>query len=115
MGQGQQVVENDGRDAGGPDDANGDGDDVYKKAITYAGLDYSRVHRDSLGYDTVLIEELDDADALIRATEQKYLNSSIFDAGLLTDVTLIDADGTTRVRGSTVGYRFREDWSLRRS
>lgn len=101
-----EIVEDDGRDAGGPDDAAGDGDDVYKQRITYGGLGYSRVHRDSLGYATVRIEELDDADGLLRATVHDYLNDSVFTAGLLTDVTLIDADGTTAVRGSTVEYQF---------
>ena len=98
----------DGRDRSGPGDDTGDGDDTYTSRFEYRGLNYSVVHRDSLGYDTVVTTETDDSGTALRVTEQKYLNDNIFDAGLLTDVTLFEPDGVTPIRGSTVTWGFHD-------
>ena len=100
-----EVVADDGRDNNGPTD--GDGDDVYKRTFAYDGLDYDRAHRASLGYSSVVTNEVDDSDVPLRIMEQTFLNDNVFVAGLLTEVTTKDGAGNL-VRGSTVAWGFRD-------
>jgi RHS repeat-associated protein len=102
----------DGRSIDGatPDGTNTTGH--YASTIDYAGLDYSRTHRASLGFDTVTVTELDtvDGDTPVRINEQLFLNDNIFVKGLLTEATMYEPDGADRVaiRGSTVTWGFRD-------
>jgi hypothetical protein len=87
----------------------------YASTIDYAGLKYDRTHRESLGFDTVTITELDTTagDAPLRINEQTYLNDSVFVKGLMTSATMFEPDGTdavdgrAQVRGSSVTWGFR--------
>lgn len=97
-----ELTRDDGRDNGV-----GDGDDTTRQTFTYSGLGYDRVHRDSLGYSFVVTTEHGNAGAVIESTEHTYLNDHVFEAGLLTEVKLKDADGNA-YRGSTVSWGFRD-------
>jgi RHS repeat-associated protein len=102
----------DGRSTDGATPAGTNTTGHYASTIDYAGLDYSRTHRASLGFDTVTVTELDtvDGDTPVRINEQLFLNDNIFVKGLLTEATMYEPDGAGRVavRGSTVTWGFRD-------
>lgn len=82
----------------------GDGADVQEVEYEYAGLAYDRVHRQSLGFDTVVADEMDvrpDRDAVLRTTTTDYRNDSVFDAGLQEAVTVSTPTGQTLHRATT--------------
>lgn len=71
----------------------GDGPDVATSTVDYTGGNYDFVHRSDLGFRTVTVRELGaDGSTVLRTTKRTYSNDSVFDAGLLTDVSLYDGD-----------------------
>ena len=84
----------------------GDGVNVRTTDFSYAGLKSDRLHRDSLGYQTVVETELDASNTPARTTTHSYLNDNVFNSGLETD---------TLVRSAAGGYLHgtRQTWTLR--
>jgi RHS repeat-associated protein len=85
----------------------GDGVNVRTTGYTYSGLKSDRLHRDSLGYRSVIETEFDAANTPLRRTTHTYLNNSIFDAGLETDTLVRDASDGSYLHGT------RQTWTLR--
>lgn len=88
----------------------GDGADISATTYAYAGLRYDRVHRQSLGYNTITASELDTAlpaRPVLRVTTSAYYNDSVFTAGLQRSVTTTTPTGAL-LRKATSTYGFRD-------
>jgi RHS repeat-associated protein len=87
----------------------GDGADRTATNFDYDGLRFDRVHRETLGYDTITATEMDTETAPetpLRVTVTEYGNDNVFVAGLPTSVTLRAPDGTLLRRARTAwGFR----------
>ncbi len=62
----------------------GDGADVQRSRYSYEGAVYDPLLRDALGFSSVREDQVDQAGTLLRRYEREYLNSTPYDAGLLT-------------------------------
>jgi RHS repeat-associated protein len=74
----------------------GDGPDHQLTTYQYANNKYDPLERDVLGYQTVTEEQHDTSVAgnpVLRSTKREYLNSTIFDQGLLASETLLYPNG----------------------
>lgn len=101
----------------------GDGDDIARTTFSYSGNRYDRLLRDVLGFAVVEETEWTVSDSLInppagitptataeRLSRRRYLNSTPFESGLMTEESLwtVDAAGTPLLRRE----RTLTDWTF---
>jgi RHS repeat-associated protein len=98
----------------------GDGVDNQLTSFSYDGGRYDRLHRQQLGFATVVQKELDPTHcssdtppvcATVRTTTTTYLNNNVFDAGLVASSLLTQpaeppASGVTRLKDLVNTYQY---------
>ena len=89
----------------------GDGVDITATRYEYDGMNYDRLHRESLGFATVTEHELDvtaATDVTLRTTVREFLNDNVFNAGLERSVRVIDPKTGSPLQGSDWSWGFRD-------
>ena len=89
----------------------GDGANIQKVEYDYAGLNYDRVHRQSLGFGAITAREMDvvpNPDVALRTTTTDYFNDSVFSAGLQKDVTVKAGAAGQTLHSATTTWGFRD-------
>ena len=83
-----------------------DGISDVHRTYEYGTLRHQFVHREGLGFDSMVERELAEDGAILRSTEHEYLNSSVFDSGLEVGTTLYAGDVTgQRMQRTVVDWR----------
>jgi RHS repeat-associated protein len=89
----------------------GDGADIRTTSYEYSGLKYDRLHRESLGFESITEHELDTTALLepaIRKTVREFLNDNVFVAGLEKSLLISNPTTGDSMRGSDWTWAFRD-------
>jgi len=89
----------------------GDGADILATRYEYSGLKYDRLHRESLGFASVMEHELDTTTLghpTIRTTIREFLNGNVFVAGLEKSLLISNSTTGDSLQGSAWSWAFRD-------